>query len=158
MVYKCIVPPNQASYSVKDGDEVDWTKLDGGAGRYRRDILNSTRSVTVQWTVGPELYEYLRAFYKVAVVQASTPFKIDLILDKPTLTEHDAYFVPSTMKLDAQKGLSYTLSAQLEVVPIETDFAQDSTLIALWQEFGADWPYWADQLAQLVNVDWPGAL
>lgn len=158
MPYKCVIPPDQAGYNVKDGKEVERVKLDGGKGRYRRDILNSTRAATVQWTVGREEYEYLKAFYKVAVVQASTAFKIDMILDKATLTEHDAYFIPETWELRAQRGHSYTVAAQLEVVPLPQDFTQDSYLIALWEEFGSDWPYWTDQIDTLTNVDIPGAL
>lgn len=158
MAYKCVFAPDSSSYTVTDGTEIVRVELDGGRGRYRRDILNSTRLVTVRWILDREQYEYIRSFYKVAVAQASAPFKIDLILDKATLTEHDAYFIPNTMKLDSQIGLSYTVSAQLEVVPLESDIYTDSALIALWQEFKSDWPYWVDLLDESVNVDWPGAL
>ncbi len=158
MSFKCIIPPNQSSYSVKDGTEVIRVKLDGGKGRYRRDILNSTSTVNVAWTVGADEYEYLRAFYKVMKVNASTPFKIDLILDSASLTEHDAFFIPDTMQLQEQKGLTYIVAAQLEVVPLPQNYQNDDYLVNMWQEFGADWPVWADKLDTIVNVDWPGAL
>lgn len=158
MPYKCSISPDQASYTMKDGVEVVSSKLDGGASRFRRDILNSTRGVTATWTVSRFEYEYLRSFYKVAVNQASTPFLIDLILDKHSLTEHDAYFVPDSMQLIRQEGHRYTVSALLEVVPLPEDFIYDSTFIALWEEYGSDWETDVDIFDYSVNVEWPPAV
>jgi len=158
MPYKCVIAPDQASYNVRDGREVNRTQLQGGRGRYRKDILNSSRVVTVSWTVGREDYEYLRSFYRVMVAQASTPFKIDLILDKSSLTEHDAFFIPDTMNLQRIAGHTHTLAAQLEVVPIQQDFQFDSYFIALRQEYGLRWQIQEDLIDKLINVDIPDAL
>tara|TARA_Y100001973_G_C5206110_1_gene341641 strand:+ start:471 stop:947 length:477 start_codon:yes stop_codon:yes gene_type:complete len=155
---KMTIPPDQSGYSVTDGNEVVATKLDGGASRYRRDILGATSTVTVQWSVGPDVYRYLRAFYKTATANGSSPFLIDLLLDEPSLTEHKAYFVPGSMRLQSQKGLQYVVAAQLEVTPDLPDTAYDEAIVLMYEEYGTDAPAFLNQLEQLANVDLPGAL
>jgi len=59
---KFTLSPDQASYSVVDGTEVIGSKLDGGASRYSREILNSNLRVTVKWIEMPDEYRYIRAF------------------------------------------------------------------------------------------------
>lgn len=154
---KFVLPPDQASYSVVDGTEVIGSKLDGGASRYRRDILNSTSRVTVQWTIGPDEYKYVRAFYKAVTVSGSLPFEIELILDEPELTTHKAYFVPGSMALRQQQGLTYFVSAELEVYPAEiSEYAAD--YVYMYNAFGRDWKRYEDVLHNVVNVLWPEVL
>ena len=94
-----IIPPDQASYSVTDGKEVVATQLDGGAARYRRDILGATSRVAVQWTIGPDSYRYLRSFYRAVTVGGSNPFNIGLLLDEPEITWHTANSKVSALKV-----------------------------------------------------------
>lgn len=154
---KLNILPDSASYSVTDGKEVIATQLDGGAARYRRDILGATSRVTCQWTVGQDVYRYLRAFYRSATTNGATPFLIDLILDDPTLTEHKAYFIPGTMQLRETVGHKYVLYAELEVIPDLPDAAFDDALIFLYEEYGIETVDTIERLMQLVTVDLPGA-
>lgn len=153
-----IIPPDQSGYSVTDGNEVIAVKLDGGASRYRRDVLGATSTVTVQWSVDPDVYRYLRAFYKTATANGSTPFLIDLLLDEPSLTEHKAYFVPGSMRLQSQKGLEYIVAAQLEVTPDLPDTAYDEGIVLMFEEYGNGTPVFINELEHLVNVQIPGSL
>ena len=114
----CYIPPDQNGYAFTDGKEVLSVQLDGGASRYRKDILNANVNVTVQWTVDRDQYNFLRVFYKKRTESGSLPFMIDLYLDDPyTLTTHVAHFVPGTFGLKSQKGLSFVVGATLEVKP-----------------------------------------
>jgi len=157
---KLTIPPNQASYSVKDGNETLSVKLDGGQSRYRRDILEASSIVDVAWSVNGAEFQYLRAFYKTTSRRGSLPFLIDLYLDLPTLTEHEAYFVKDTVKFPSQRGLEFTVSAQLEVKPLEADDDYNQAIVDLYNEYGS---YEAAQevlaqLEQLTNVDLPGSM
>ncbi len=158
---KLKLTPDSSSYSVTDGKEVVATQLDGGAARYRRDILGATSTVSVSFILGTVEYSYLRAFYKALVSSGATPFLIDLILDKPELTEHKAYFVPGSIQLTAQKGLTYWVSAQLEVYPVAMT-EDDFTFAALYGEFGENWrllfPPVEDELNTITNVTLPGLM
>lgn len=136
---KFVLPPDNSAYSVADGKEVVSTQLDGGAGRYRRDILGATSTVNVAWIMGPDEYKYLRSFYRALTLKGSKPFLIDLVLDEPTLTEHKVFFIPGSMQLTGQKGLTYWASAQLEVYPAEIDYEAEAAFAALFGEYGPSW-------------------
>jgi len=152
---KFVLPPDNSAYSVTDGIETVATQLDGGASRYRRDIMGSTSRVMVAWNVGPAEYTYIRSFYKAVVASGSLPFEIDLLLDEPRLTTHKAYFRPGSMVLNSQKGLTYFVTAELEVYPLPvSEFAAD--YVFMYNEFGAGFAYWEDRLNTIVNVDLPG--
>lgn len=155
MSHKLNLPPDQASYSVNDGSEVVRTQLDGGAGKYRLDILNATRIINCQWTVGPDNFRYLRAFYNV-LHRLSEPFKCDLYLDYPTLTEHDCWFIPDTFKLASQQGLTFVVTAQLEVVPTDNP-DEDLSLVEIMDSYESveEANQILNLLEKLVNVDLP---
>lgn len=136
---KMVLSPDNSSYSVTDGEEVVTTKLDGGAARYRRDLLGSTSTVGVSWILRPDQFKYIRSFYRALTLKGSKPFLIDLILDEPTLTEHKAFFIPGSMQLTNQSGHTYYVSAQLEVYPAEIDYDAEVAFAALFAEYGASW-------------------
>ena len=151
------LPPDSAAYTVVDGKEVIAIQLDGGAARYRRDILNANSKVTCQWTFDRDEYQYLRAFYKTSTSNGSLPFLIDLALDDPALTEHQAYFVPGSMSLREQRGHMYVVAAELDVKPIPRDQAYDESLVMIWSGYAPDPSLFLNQLEQLVNVQMPEA-
>lgn len=151
------IPPDNSSYSVTDGNEVIATKLASGASRYRRDIIGATSTVNVTWIVGRDAYKYIRAFYKAIAQKGALPFTIDLILDEPDLTAHKAYFVPGTMVLTGQQGLTYFVSAQLEVYPNEAT-ESDAEYVYLYNGFGPNYLSFEALFNKTVNVDLPEVL
>lgn len=153
---KFIIPPDNSAYSVTDGKEVVATQLDGGAARYRRDIIGATSTVNVSWILNESGYKYLRSFYRGITGKGAMPFLIDLILDEFELTEHKVYFIPGSMQLTAQKGLTYWASAQLEVYPNED--TDNGDFVYIYNEFGEGWKSWLDKLQVIVNNDWPQVL
>lgn len=125
--------PNRDGYAVADGMTFKQTKLEGGASRFRRDVLGAARLVDVQWTLKTSQYEYLTSFYNTVLKDGSESFKIDLILDKPRLTEHIAHFVQEPKKLNGQSGLSYSVGAQIEVLPLRTNPDLDEAIVAAFE-------------------------
>lgn len=153
--------PEEARYTVTDGEETVRSKLDGGKGRYRADILNSTSKVTVSWVFRPSQFSYFRSFYKGAsAARGATPFLIDLILDEGTSpVEHTAYFVPNKVKLRKVRGESYEVTAELEVIPVTYESGYHDAIVWIYETYGEDQTTLTtllDQLEQLVNTDIPG--
>lgn len=125
-----LIPPENSSYSLAQNVESLSEELDGGAPKIRRDIIGAAFKVDVSWIFNPEEYEYARAFYRTATDHGSLPFDIGLIIDEPSLVIYEARFVPGTWRLNSQKGLSYSVSAQLSVVvPVNPDEATDDAAI-----------------------------
>ncbi len=153
------VAPEGSAYTVVDGTEVIQNKLDGGRSRFRLDILKSSKTVTVQWILDPIEYSWINAFYRDSVKNASTPFLMELVVDEGTLTTHECYFIPGTKQLVAQAGLAYTVSANLEVKPVEYDPDTDDLFIALGEEFGpGNVPYVTGIVDNIINFEFPSYL
>lgn len=155
-ITKFIIPPDNSQYSVTDGKEVVATQLDGGAARYRRDIIGATSTVNASWILGREEFDYLRSFYRGVTGKGAKPFFIDLILDEFEPKEHKAYFVPGSMQLTQQKGLTHWVSAQLEVCPNED--TDNGSFAYIYSALGPNWAAWLDKLQVIVNNDWPEVL
>jgi hypothetical protein len=111
---KLYLTPDSNSYGVKDGKEVISVQLDGGASRFRRDVVGASSTISVKWTVDADGYRTLRDFYE-SIGNGAEPFLIDLIWEDADLTEHEAHIIPGTFKLDSQEGRTYVVSADLEV-------------------------------------------
>lgn len=131
-----IIPPDSSSYAAARGDEVLSVKLDGGASKFRLDILNAAFLVDATWILDRDGYEYINAFYRTATGHGSLPFSVELILDTPLPVLYaECHFVPGSLKLSAQSGFSYTVSAQIEVTPPinNTEEADDAAIIAAYE-------------------------
>lgn len=168
---KFTIPPDQAGYSFVDATEVLFTQLDGGAGRYRTDILNGAKRMNVSWTFNPDGYNYFRVFYNVFSNKGATPFLMDLYLDDPfQLTTHECRIIPGSVKLTQQRGQMFQVSAQLEVNPIvispdNPDGAiiiittQDNEdLAAMYGAFGDEFPAYETIFDNLVTYEFPQGL
>lgn len=154
---KFVIPPDNASYTFEPGSSVLSTKMMGGASRYRKDLINPTSKVSVNWTTDTDGYLYIRSFFRAIIEEGSLPFLIDLVLDEPGLTEHKAYFVPGSFRLNSQKGLTYSVSAELEVYQAAVPaFAKD--FVYIYNEFGNTFRYYENALDILINESWPDAL
>ena len=147
--------PDQAGYSVTEPEEVLAVQLDGGLPRFRQDLIGGAKKVTVQWTIGPADYSYLKAFYRTTVGRGAEAFLVDLILDEPVLTQHEAYFNPGTMKLTGVQGLTYTVKAELFVKPIAPDTEYDEALVELVGIYGTDTTRMLNLFEEFANVTLP---
>lgn len=155
---KFVIPPLQETYSVTDGNEVISVILDGGLSRSRADILNAASTVQVSWNFDREEYRYFRAFFSVISRKTAEPFLIDLYMNAPELTEHEAKFIPGTVSLSGQRGLEFTVSATLEVKPNADDFEYELSLVVIIGVYGDEAPFFLNELEQLLNVQMPGSL
>lgn len=155
---KFVIPPDQESYAVEDGNEVVVAVLDGGMSRTRRDILGATSMVNVSWTLDRLGYLYARAFYNSASVKASMPFRIELLMDSYLLTEHVAKFVPNSFALSDQEGLKFVVTAKLEVVPQLADDDYNLSWIVVTEVYGEEGYLFFNELEYLVNVKLPSKM
>lgn len=154
-MFKMSLAPDADGYSSQDGDEVIHIKLEGGQGRYRRDKIGATKTVQVKWTLNPQQYAYWRAFYNTGTQKGSLPFLCDLVSeDGSGPAEHVCNFVPGSVTLPTQQGLTYVQQATLEVVPIPSIFEVDNARLLIGYEVEAVF----SALARLVNVTAPGAI
>jgi hypothetical protein len=154
---RLLLRPNAEDYSQTEGSEVIAVKLDGGAGRYRLDKIGATREVTASWTMNPNQYRYWRAFWNTATQRGALPFLCDLVGEDGTgPIQHVCYFVPGSVGMPAQRGLTYTQTATLEVKPNPVDAEMDEMVMTLFA-VGVDSDVFWD-LARLVNETAPEAL
>lgn len=147
-------PPDVANYSYQDSEEVIATKLDGGASRFRQDILNATGLLDAKWTVAGEDFSYLRAFARAVRAQS---FLVDLCVDTAEPVEHTAHLV-SPLRHTALGGGIFEVSATLEVTRNDEDDDYYEAIVALAGAFGleeADMQNGLDSLDHLVNIDLP---
>ena len=157
---KLNLAPDQAGYAVTDGVEVASTQLDGGAGRYRKDIVSASALVQVQWRINPIEFRYLKSFYNLLTSKGSDAFIIDLYLDSEELTTHECHFVPGSFRLVGQQGKQFTVSARLEAKPVKLTAAEEEAeniWASLFGELGASFetlfpPIEAD-VDQIVTFD-----
>lgn len=152
---KFMIPPDSGSYTeVEPSDEVLFTALQGGVGRYRLDKVNASRTVTVQWTFDPPDYQYFRAFFATATQRGALPFLLDLLSeDGDGTVESTCNFVPGSVTLTSTEGQMYVQAATLEVKQIPRDPDADNLIILL--NGGGDM---IDALYTLVNVTAPATL
>lgn len=133
---KLLYAPNSDGYTWADGAEAVLVELDGGSPRVRSDVLNSAARLQAQWFLDRDGYEYFRSFYKVVIAENGGKFLCDLIMDQPGLTEHVCVFIPGSMTLMGQKGLSYTVSASMSVTPIPIDLQLEQNKLDLIEAYG----------------------
>ena len=156
---KLALQPAQASYKVVPGNEVIANKLAGGRGRYRRDLIGATATVSARWPlqVAGEL-QYFWAFYYTVIDHGSLPFLADLVIDRQALTTHVCNIIPETIGVINTGGPNYEVFADLEVEPAVRDDDFDLGFVLAYEA-------WEDRaeinilsLEHIVNVVMPGSL
>jgi hypothetical protein len=128
--------PDTDGYGFSDPEETVMVQLDGGKPFMRSDVLNGAITLTAQWKLDRNEYEYMRKFYRVTVEKYGGAFLCDLIIDKSTLTEHQCLFVPGSMKLTQQRGHLHVVAANLVVIPIPMDIDYEDSLLDLIDAYG----------------------
>lgn len=151
--------PNADGYQSTDGTEVIGIELEGGAGRYRTDKIGATKKVSCSWTLNPGEYQYWRAFYVTATKKGALSFLCDLLSeDGMGPAEHVCTFVPGSVTMPSQQGLSYVQQAQLEVTPLPHDPELDLAIIAIFESSGGRPENWYLSLDNLVNHIMPDTI
>jgi hypothetical protein len=129
-----LLTPESSGYSPKFKAEVLRTDLDGGQGRYRADMIGASIMLDCTWSLNPEQYDYFMAFWRSVAKKGAIPFEIYLVIDSSQLELRTANFVPDTLTLADQRGLSYKVSATLEVRSIPVDEAADLDIVDDYNE------------------------
>jgi len=167
---KLTYAPERAGYAIQHAPETVGVKLEGGLSRVRKDIIDGAELVNVQWRLNGTDYNAFWLFIKQNLNNGADRFSIDLFLKTNTLLEYTAQFVPGTLRLQQQRGDSYTLVAQLEVLPTATNLGPGSLGSVLFEPADGDYLSWdfrasADDAAsaatnegpfypQIGSVDW----
>lgn len=112
---KLHLKPISAGYSAQQASGVLSVILDGGASRYRRDVLHGAFRVTATWACNREQYDYLCAFFRTATEGGSLPFEVSLRLDAEKRKDYEASFIPDTFRLARMEGRLRIVEAELEV-------------------------------------------
>lgn len=154
---RLLLRPNSEDYSQQEGSEVISVSLDGGAARYRRDKVGATRTVNASWTMNPRQYQYWRAFWHTATKRGALPFLCDLVGEDGTgPIQHVCSFIPGSVSMPAQQGLTYSQAATLEVKPNPVDDDANMSVIALFATGTDGDVFW--NLGRLINEVAPEAL
>jgi hypothetical protein len=131
------VAPDSDGYSVDHTNPVIDTALDGGPSRFRLGQIGAPAIATVQWTLARQAYDYLMAFFRTTIKMGSLPFTVYLIVDGHAPASYTVHIVPGTFKLAGQSGLSYIVTAQLEVVVAAVDATADAATVTAGPGTGA---------------------
>lgn len=126
---KFAVPVVGQGYTVQRGNAVVATELDGGRPRMRKDVLNPSSRVTVQWVFTPDQYDYFQAFYHTTTEEGALPFEIDLVIDTANQAEYTANFVPGSVQLTGKQGQVFFVSAELDVEAAVRSTSADAALV-----------------------------
>ena len=147
--------PVQATYAASIGNDIIRAELDGGSGRYRRDIIGATATVSVRWQCNGLAFQYLQAFYRTTINNGADPFFIDLILDGPEIREYKAHFLPGSLMIASTQGFQYIITANLEAEPLPVDEEYDNALVAAFEAFGRDAVNAGEELDEFTNEHLP---
>jgi hypothetical protein len=154
MMRKLPYLPDSDGYGFTDAVEAIMVQLDGGPPRVRSDMLNGPVMLQASWTLDRDEYEYMRAFYRVAIERYGGKFTCDLLIDSSVLTEHDCIFVPGSMKLMQQRGHMYVVGCTLVVTRKPMDIDNEIAIMDIIDIYGTEGM--ADQvlisLHELVNI------
>lgn len=153
------IPLSNDQYSVqKSADEYVRVQLEGGAGRYGKDLFGISDLVTVSFILSPNEYNYLKAFYDYSIATGD-PFLMNLMIDRFELLPYECRFMPSTFRLTGTKGLNVFVTATVEAILYGELIPSNEDLFALITEFGVEYekPFvdFEDKLNIIVNVDLP---
>jgi hypothetical protein len=152
------VCPTESTYAAKRNTSGYLrVELDGGMGRYRKDILDPATTVNCRWAVRKEYFDYLWAFYRT-YLRTMESFHVDLILEECGKVRVLANIIPDSFQFDTKQGSTYTITAQLEVLSPLYDAQTDADYIEIINVFGPDYEKWIDRLWRIVNIDFQAAM
>lgn len=145
--------PLSQGYGVQFSSNFLSTDLKGGAPRRRVDFDGTLDTVSVTWALDPFSYDYLQAFKRIALVGGVLPFVMELISETASPRPYTCYLVPNSFGLTEQRGLRYTVSAQLMIEPLDQAARKvyDDAIIMLFDKYGQNAPNVMDMLHDLIE-------
>ena len=155
---KLLLRPNSSSYTVEPGNEVVATDVAGGPSRSRRDFIGMPTKVNVAWWLDEDSFMYLNAFFNTVLQKGSLPFLMDLLIDKPYLTEHTCKFSPGSFKpVASTTAFTFTATCVLEVQPLPVNETFDLEVIDTYETTGGRYDG-LSVIARIANIYMPDAL
>jgi hypothetical protein len=118
MPYTLQLPCERAGFGAAFASSRISVQLDGGKPRERADVFNAWDTADVTWICTPQEYNYLMAFVRVHE-RSGEPFTVDVITAGDAAEAHTALFVPNSVRLTAQSGDAFTVSAQIRCTPVD---------------------------------------
>lgn len=155
-MYRMILAPDSDGYSATDGNDMVSTAAGGGFGRSRQDQIGVPNSVNLKWTLNQSQYAYWRAFFNLT--RHGQVFLCPLVSeDGNGPQDYECKFVPGSVTLPSQYGLTYVQQAQLEVKPLVRDTQADMALLVAFEAADGQFDSWYLALERLANVTIPNA-
>lgn len=153
---KLLLAPDANGYTRGEGNQVLRTELDGGVGRYRQDKIGASETIGVKWTLDPAQYQYWMAFYATVTKRGALPFLCDLVSgDGCGPVEYTCNFIPGSVSLASQSGLTYVMQGQLEARQAPRDATMDNSVVLLFETSGGNFDPWFAALEHLCTVTMP---
>lgn len=112
-----IIPPSQQGYEVQKPTGFVQSELQGGPARSQMDSIGTPYIVQATWECTKQQYVTISGFLRDRLQYGTRIFRIPLVIDVPTLIPYQARLLRSAEKLSSIRGLLYTVTAQLEVLP-----------------------------------------
>lgn len=112
--------PVRDSYNFNPGYSIIRVDLDGGAARYRNDVVGKSHIITVQWIIVKNQYSKFTGFFRDRIRGGSSAFKMNLLSDAEIVMPHVCHCIDSLPQLIEQKGEMFRMQAVLEVTPNPT--------------------------------------
>jgi hypothetical protein len=150
-----VLEPNARAFSSNPGETMLQAKYGPGASGLRVDDLRAAALVGLEWNVGPADFAYLQAFYFTALAEGALPFLLWAVHDSSAVRQYRARLIPGSFGLEAVAGITYTVKAAAEIVPMPNALVDLWTVELFDPAAGTDGSELFDALEELVNVTWP---
>lgn len=125
MTAKLAFAPDASGYSIDHPAQFVSVKLKGGLPRVRADVDGDTSLVTATWKLNYQDYMEFMHFFEVTLAMGSLPFLADITTNFFAPVQHKCTLVPGSFKTHNVRGISYHVSAQLEVQQNQYFFAAE---------------------------------
>lgn len=112
-----VIPPSQQGYEVQKPTGFVQSELEGGPARSRMDSIGMPYIVQATWECTKKQYVTISGFLRDRLQNGTRIFRLPLVIDVPTLIPYQCRLLSKAEKLSSIRGLLYTVTAQLEVLP-----------------------------------------
>lgn len=117
--------PTQEGYAAQKRSGLVSVDVVGGPSWSRLDTTGNPFKLSVSWDLFGDKYDMFMGYVRNWERSGGDPFLIDLLLEGSHFVEYQATFVPDSVQLESNRGLLFTVSAVLEVMPKFVDPCSD---------------------------------